>query len=58
MEAEIIFKEAVITTLVAKIIFVVAAITFNVAVSSSVAKIIFEVADITLKWFQWLTSVC
>ena len=34
---------------VAKIIFVVAAITFKVAVSSSVDKIIFEVVQITFK---------
>ena len=33
----------------AKIIFVVNAITFKVAVSSSVAKIIFEMAEITFK---------
>ena len=34
---------------VAKIIFIVTAITFKVAVSSSVAKIIFEMAEITFK---------
>ena len=33
----------------AKIIFIVTAITVNVAVSSSVAKNIFEVAEITFK---------
>ena len=33
----------------AKIIFIVTAITFKVAVSSSVTKIIFEVAEITFK---------
>ena len=33
----------------AKLIFVVTAITFKVAVSSSVAKIIFEVAEIIFK---------
>ena len=33
----------------AKIIFVVTAITFKVAVSSSVAKIFFEVVEITFK---------
>ena len=38
-----------ITFSMAKIIIVVDAITFKVAVSSSVAKISFEVAEITLK---------
>ena len=33
----------------AKIIFIVAAITFKVVVSSSVVKIIFEVAEITFE---------
>ena len=46
---------------VAKIIFVVTAITFKVAVSSSVAKIIFEVAEITFKVasvadYSWLVA--
>ena len=40
MEAEIFFKEAVITTSVAKIIYVVGEITFKMAVmTSSVSKI-------------------